>query len=86
MNSLAISSNDRPSVTGAGFGSMARASQGGAVLFQRLRERSAAMENFGEAPDGREVLRRAREHEFELGLCLVQVIELDECASERDAR
>ncbi len=44
------------------------------------------MENFGKPPDGCEVLWRAGEHEFELDLCLVQVIELDECASERDAR
>ena len=99
-NSFASCSNDSPSNTGAGgLGSMARESsvdrplqirivarerEGGAVLLQRVSQRSATMEDLGEAADRGEVFRGAGENDLELGLRLVELIDLDQGASERD--
>jgi hypothetical protein len=56
------------------------------VLRQRVLEVSATMMDLGHAADGREVFRRALEHDLQFGLRLVELIELDERAPERDAR
>ena len=44
------------------------------------------MVDFGEAADGGEVFRRALEHQLELALRVVELVQLDERAAERDAR
>jgi hypothetical protein len=53
-------------------------------LLQRVSQRSATMEDLGEAADGGEVFRGAGENGLELGLRLVQLLDLDQSASERD--
>ena len=53
------------------IGVVARQRQGGTVLLERVGERSAAVVDFGQPPDRRQILRCAPEHVLELGLCLV---------------
>lgn len=57
-----------------------------AVLRERLLEVAAPMMDFRDAANGGEILGRALQHELQLGLRLVQLVELDERAAERDAR
>ena len=49
------------------------------------RQRSAAVMDFGEPADGGEIFGRALEHELELGLRVVEQVQLEERAAERDA-
>ena len=44
------------------------------------------MVNFGDAPDGGQILRSALQHELELDKRIVQLIDLDQRPSKRDAR
>ena len=65
---------------------VAREAERGAILHERLGEIAAAMVDLGEPADRGQILRRALEHLAQLGLRLVELIQLEKGTPERDAR
>ena len=63
-----------------------REREGGAVLGEGGTLVAAPMVNFGQAPDGGQVFRRALEDGLELGLRLGQAVELDQGTAKGDTR
>ena len=67
------------------LGVVPRQGQSGAVLGQGFAKFPASMIDFGQAANRGEILARALEHQLELALRIVQLIQFEEGASERDA-
>ncbi len=67
------------------IGIVTRERQRRAVLRQRFGKRSAPVVDLGQPADGGEIFRRALQDEIEGGLRLVELIQLDQGAPERDA-
>jgi len=56
------------------------------VLRESLAQGALPVEHVGESANGREVFRSALEDLFQLALCLVELLQLDERAAKRHAR
>src|SRR5438552_1226581 len=67
------------------LGVVPRQGQSGAVMRQGLAKCPAPMMDLSQAANRGEILTRALEHQLELALRIVQLIEFEEGASERDA-
>src|SRR5712691_10574540 len=67
------------------LGVVSRQGQSGAVLRQGLAKVPSSMIDLGQAANRGEIFARALEHQLELPLRIVQLIQFEEGASERDA-
>src|SRR2546428_9692133 len=67
------------------LGVVSRQGQSGAVLRQGLAKVPSSMMDLGQTANRGEILTRALEHQLELALRIVQLIQFEEGASERDA-
>jgi len=68
------------------IGIVARERQRISILMQRFAELTVPMMDFGDAAYRREIFRSASQYQLQLGERVIELIELDEGAPERDAR
>ena len=68
------------------IGIVLRKTESRLVKTERFAELAAAMMDFCDATNGGEIFGGVFEDKFQFGLCGIEIVHLEECAAERDAR